>query len=83
MAEQEQLQKNTSITVADTQNSSEYLETRAFAPIPKSHTASSEQPTPPNIQKKPSIGHSFANLMIQTPAASVIQPKLTIGETGR
>ena len=86
MAEQEQLQKNASTTVADTQNSSEYLETRAFAPVVKSRTGSSEQPTPPNIQTKANssrpIGHSFANVMIQAPAASVVQPKLTIGEPG-
>ncbi len=86
MAEQEQLQKNASTTVADTQNSSEYLETRAFAPVVKSRTGSSEQPTPPNIQTKANssrpIGHSFANVMIQAPAASVVQPKLAIGEPG-
>ena len=82
MAEQEQLQKSTSTTVTDTQNSSEYLETRAFATIAKSQSDSSEQPTPPNLQKKSGIGHSFANLIIQAPPASVIQPKLTIGQPG-
>ncbi|BAZ41857.1 hypothetical protein NIES4101_78250 [Calothrix sp. NIES-4101] len=95
MTEPEQLQTNTSITVTETQNLSEFLQTRPFAPVNKSHAASSEPGTQPNLQTKSDtikdarqghrasdFGHSFGNLMVSPPARSVIQPKLTIGEPG-
>lgn len=86
MAQQEQLQKKASNTVANTQNSSEFLQSRPFATVTKSHTGSSEQGTQLNLQTKADstsgFGHSFGNLMVSTPTRSVIQPKLTIGQPG-
>ncbi len=75
MAQQEQLQKKASNTVANTQNSSEFLQT----------TGSNEQGTQLNLQAKADstsgFGHSFGNLMVSSPTISVIQPKLTIGRS--
>ncbi len=86
MVQQEQLQKKASNTVANTRNSSEFLQTRPFSAVTKSHTVSSEQGTQLNLQTKADttsgFGHSIGNLMVSPPTRSVIQPKLTIGEPG-
>ncbi|AFZ01392.1 DUF4157 domain-containing protein [Calothrix sp. PCC 6303] len=91
MAEQEQLQPNVLTTVDEAQNLSEFLQTRPFAPVNKSHAASSEPGTQPNLQIKSTnnlpprtsnFGHSFGNVMVFLPTRSVIQAKLTIGQPG-
>jgi Domain of unknown function (DUF4157) len=70
------------------------LQAHTYAPVTKSHTASSEQGTEPNLQAKgdsasadlsvriSNLGHSYANLMVFSPTRSVIQPKLIIGQPG-
>lgn len=86
MAQHEQLQQNVLTTVGETQNLPEFLQTRPFAPVTKSHTGSSEQGTQPNLQAKSDrtsgFGHSFGNLAVQALTRPVIQPKLTIGQPG-
>lgn len=77
MAEHEQLQKKASSSFTSSPKSSEFLETRPFAPQVKS---------PANLQTKSDrvsrFGHSFANLAVSSPTTPVIQPKLTIGQPG-
>ena len=68
MARQKQLQKKVSNPVVD-KDSSEFLQTRPFAPINRSRTDSTEQETHPNspliTTSKSNLGHSFRNLPIQ------------------
>ena len=78
MAKQKQFQKKPSTIVAETQHSSESLQTRPFA--------ANEQATQTNLQAKSdrtsNFGHSFGNLAVQAPTRSLIQAKLTIGQPG-
>lgn len=77
MAKHEQIQKKASSSFTSSPKSSEFLETRPFAPQVKS---------PANLQTKSDrasrFGHSFANLAVSSPTTPVIQPKLTIGQPG-
>ena len=74
MAKQKQLQKKVSNPVLD-KDSSEFLQTRPFAPINQSRTDSTEQETRPNSHlittSKPNLGHSFRNLPIHKQVPSI------------
>ena len=70
MAEQEQPQKKPLSPLEQNQNSSQFLQTRPFAPQPKSTGSDISR----KANKTPAIGHSFGDL--------TVQPKLTIGEPG-
>ncbi len=85
MTRQKQLQKKVSTPVLDTQDSSEFLQTRPFAAIAQS-TSSREQETQSN---SPLIanstfysGHSFENLPIQrqVPSTKERTQKAQVGD---
>ncbi len=82
MQQYQQLQKKASTTVAQTEKSSDFLQTRPFATNIQIQNTFNKQP---NLQAKvvntSGFGHSFGNYNI-SPTTSVIQPKLTIGEPG-
>ena len=88
MARQKQLQKKVSNPVVD-KDSSEFLQTRSFAPITQSRTNSTEQETQPNSRllanstsNISNIGHSFANLPIQrqVPSTKERTQKAQVGD---
>ena len=85
MTRQKQLQKKVSNPVVD-KNSSEFLQTRPFAPITQSRTNSTEQETQPNSQlvanSTPNFGHSFGNLPIQrqVPSTKERTKKAQVGD---
>lgn len=86
MTRQKQLQKKVSTPVLDTQDSSEFLQTRAFAPIAQSAKNSTEQETQPNspliANSTPNFGHSFATLPIQrqVPSTKERTQKAQVGD---
>ena len=82
MTRYQQLQKKASTTAAQTEKSSDFLQTRPFATNTQIQNTFKKQP---NLQAKAintsGLGHSFSNYTISS-TTPVIQPKLTIGEPG-